>query len=308
MSDHVTPASVPTPLSEKAHPRTFRTNTYVYPVLSRRSAGISIGINLNPDKVCNFDCIYCQVDRNKAPQEYFVGLPRLLEELKMVLNGLAPGGPFWNEEEFKALAAGQRVVKDMAFSGDGEPTTFKNFSEVIQHCVQVKENLGFIDPKVVLITNATGLDRPDVRRGLEFMDAHGGEIWAKLDAGTPEYFALIDNTSFPLQKVLENILGCARERPVVIQSCFMRVKGAGPSESEIGAFVARLNELLAQGGRIKLVQVYTVARNPAQSIVSSLSDGEVDGIAGRVRAETGLPANAFYGHVSEGSGLDHPAN
>ena len=296
--------NTPAILSEQSHPRTFRTNTYVYPVLSRRSEGISIGINLNPDKVCNFDCIYCQVDRNKAPQEYFVGLPKLLEELTTVLTGLTPGGALWQESEFKSLSNEQRIVRDIAFSGDGEPTTFKNFSEVIRRCIDVKEHLGFINAKVVLITNATGFDRPDVQQGLAFMDVHRGEVWAKLDAGTPEYFALIDKTSFPFQKVLDNILACAITRPTIIQSCFMRVRGTGPSTEEINAFIGRLKYILENGGRIKLVQVYTVARNPALSIVSSLADMEVDALASRVNIETGIQTSAYYGHVEEGSGLD----
>ncbi|HLX61406.1 MAG TPA: radical SAM protein, partial [Planctomycetota bacterium] len=98
-------------------------------MLSRRSGGISIGINLNPDKVCNFDCIYCQVDRTKAPQERFVGLPQLLSELEALLTGLAPHGELWSEPEFVNLPADKRHLSDLAFSGDGEPTTFKNFFE-----------------------------------------------------------------------------------------------------------------------------------------------------------------------------------
>ncbi|MCH8853818.1 MAG: radical SAM protein, partial [Planctomycetes bacterium] len=45
------------------HSRNWKENRYVYPVISRRSHGLSIGVNLNPDKACNFDCVYCQVDR-----------------------------------------------------------------------------------------------------------------------------------------------------------------------------------------------------------------------------------------------------
>ncbi len=45
------------------HSRSWQSNRYVYPVISRRSKGLSIGVNLNPDKVCNFDCVYCCVDR-----------------------------------------------------------------------------------------------------------------------------------------------------------------------------------------------------------------------------------------------------
>jgi len=172
-------------LSERSHPRQFRQNTYVYPVLSRRSGGISVGINLNPDKACNFDCIYCQVDRTKAPQERFVGLPKLLAELDGILTGLAPGGELWSEPEFASLPDEKRHVADIAFSGDGEPTTFKNFFEVVEACVEVKERTRGNAAKVVVITNATGFDRPDVKRAFEFLDAHRGEIWAKLDAGTP---------------------------------------------------------------------------------------------------------------------------
>ena len=46
------------------HRREWREFDYAYPVLSRRSKGISLGVNLNPDKICNFDCVYCEVDRN----------------------------------------------------------------------------------------------------------------------------------------------------------------------------------------------------------------------------------------------------
>lgn len=293
------------PLSEKKHPREFRSNTYIYPVLSRRSGGISIGVNLNPDKVCNFDCIYCQVDRSKKPQEHFVGLPKLLNELEAILHGLRPAGELWSEPEFSSLPSDKRRVADMAFSGDGEPTTFKNFFEVVRTCVGLKERME--DPswhaKVVVISNATGFDRPDVKQAFEFLDQHRGEIWAKLDAGMPAYFKLIDATDFPFEKILSNITDCAHVRPVVIQSCFMRVRGAGPNDEEIGEFCKRLNEIVRAGGRIDRVQVYTVARDPALSIVSSLSDAEVDAIAARVSGETKLRAEAYYGEVPEGRGL-----
>ena len=295
----------PTPLSEKNHPREFRSNIYIYPVLSRRSGGVSIGINLNPDKACNFDCIYCQVDRSKKPQEFFVGLPKLLLELEAILRGLSAVGELWREPEFSALPSGKRHIADIAFSGDGEPTTFKNFFEVVRACVELKERVeapGSMS-KVVVISNATGFERPEVKLAFEFLDAHNGEIWAKLDAGPADYFKLIDATDFPFDKVLELIAACAKIRPTVIQSCFMRVRGAGPSAAEIEAFVGRLKNIVALGGKLARVQIYTVARDPALSIVSSLSDDEVKAIAAKVRAETGLPAECFFGQVPEGRGL-----
>lgn len=85
-----------------------------------------------------------------------------------------------------------------------------------------------------------------------------------------------------------------RDRPVRIQSLFMRVEGQPPSEEEIAAYVARLQEITAAGGAIKKVQVYTVARPPAEAFVTPLSPAEVDAISDQVHNATGLPTKAYY--------------
>jgi wyosine [tRNA(Phe)-imidazoG37] synthetase (radical SAM superfamily) len=289
-------------LSAAFHPRHYRTNRYVYPVLSRRAGGVSVGINLSPDKVCNFGCIYCQVDRVGPCAERFVELPRLLPELRAILSGLRPGGPLWRQPGFAGLAADQRRVADIAFSGDGEPTRYRNFCKVARAVAEIKDGMGFGDAKVVVITNASGLHRADVQAGLRVLDAHRGEVWAKLEAGTPAYFQRIARTDFPFDKVLANILHCARQRSIVIQSCFVRIRGRAPSAREIVAYVRRLRGLREAGARIHLVQVYTIARMPAYGIVSSLSNREVDAIAARAKSGAGLPARAFHGHVPAGHG------
>jgi hypothetical protein len=137
--------------------------------------------------------------------------------------------------------------------------------------------------------------RPHVERGLEILDANQGEIWAKLDAGTEEYYQLVDRTPIPFQQILDNITAAARVRPLVIQALFMRVHGQPPPQAEQVAFCDRLNEIVAAGGRIKLVQVYTVARPPTESFVAPLTDAEVDALTALVRQRTGLQAAAFYG-------------
>src|SRR5690606_39126110 len=136
---------------------------------------------------------------------------------------------------------------------------------------------------------------PAVRRGLELLDANNGEIWAKLDAGTDAYYHLIERTPIPFSRVPENITAAAKVRPRVIQSMFLRFGGEPPSQDEIVAYCDRLNEIIAAEGQIELVQVYTVARVPAESTVSALSNAEVDAIATKVRGRTGLRVEAFYG-------------
>jgi wyosine [tRNA(Phe)-imidazoG37] synthetase (radical SAM superfamily) len=276
------------------HDRAFRDNRFVYPVLSRRSAGISVGVNLNPDKVCNFDCIYCQVDRTRQSETRFVEIDALLVELEATLKAVA-AGDIYRWPEFAGLPQPLRRLNDMAFSGDGEPTTYRNFDEIMAACAALKDRLALDEVKMVLITNASMFHRPHVERGLAILDAHQGEIWAKLDAGTDAYYHLVERAPIPFRQILDNITAAARVRPLVVQALFMRIDGLGPSTEEIEAFCDRLVEITAAGGQLKLVQVYTVARPPAESSVSPLSAGEVDAIVERVRARTGLAAAPFYG-------------
>ena len=274
------------------HPREFEQNRFVYPVLSRRSRGISVGVNLNPDKVCNFDCIYCQVDRRSESETRFVEFDQLLAELDAMLTWTASGDIFLHPQ-FASVPEHLRRLNDMAFSGDGEPTTYRNFDVIMERAAERKRKLGLDAVKMVLITNATMFHRPAVERGLAILDQNQGEVWAKLDAGTEEYYRLIDRTSIPFQRVLDNMLLASKVRPIVIQSLFMQVNGSGPTVTEITAYVQRLKEILQAGGQVTRVQVYTVARPPAESFVSPLNPNDVEAIAERVAKETGLVAEAY---------------
>ena len=278
----------------KHHPRTYRENKFVYPVLSRRSQGISIGINLNPDKVCNFDCIYCQVDRTSLAQTNFVEIDQLLTELDGMFRYVA-GGELYLDEKFSGVPKPLRRLNDVAFSGDGEPTTYRNFDEIVGGVADLKCRHALDHVKMVLISNASMFHRPAVQRGLEILDAHNGEIWAKLETGTEEYYRLVERTKIPFRRILENITAAAMLRPLVIQSLFMRIDGQSPPETEIAAFCDRLNEIISAGGKLKLVQVYTVARTPAESFVEPLPDDEVDRIAATVSQRTGLTSEVCHG-------------
>ncbi len=284
---------MPLPLHTQ-HQRSFDNNRFVYPVLSRRSGGMSVGVNLNPDKVCNFDCIYCQVDRTSQSETDFVEIEPLLSELRDMLGWIASGKIF-DTPKFRSTPTELRRLNDIAFSGDGEPTTYKNFDAIIKACARVKHDAHRPDVKMVLITNASMFHRPHVARGLEILDDNQGEIWAKLDAGTEAYYRQIERTPIPFQQILDNIAQAAQVRPIVIQSLFMQVDGVGPSAEELEAYCRRLREITNSGGRLSLVQVYTVARRPAESTVSPLADVRVDAIAELIRQRTGLPAAVYYG-------------
>ncbi|MDP6442770.1 MAG: radical SAM protein [Pirellulaceae bacterium] len=276
------------------HERLFESNRFVYPVLSRRSGGISIGVNLNPDKICNFDCIYCQVNRRDQSETQFVETDLLLEELRSTSDAIVSGRLF-ESDKFASTPRELRRLNDIAFSGDGEPTTHRNFAELMELTAGVKRSLGLADVKMVLITNASMFHREHVQRGLDVLDKNQGEVWAKLDAGSDPYYQLVERTPIPFQQILDNIAAAAKTLPLVIQSLFMTIHGAGPSRDEQLAYCDRLVEIVEAGGLIQLVQVYTIARPPAESFVKPLSDEAVDDIVDLVRSRTGLPAAAFYG-------------
>ena len=280
--------------AHRQHSRRFEDFKYVYPVLSRRSHGISIGLNVNPDKACNFDCIYCQVDRTTESAVKKFDLTIAEEELREMLE-MVRSGEIAQHTPFNSVPRELIRLNDIALSGDAEPTTLPNFSETIQMIARVKPP----DAKIVLITDAGGLDRTDVKHGLEIMDTNNGEVWAKLDAGTEDYFKLINRTKIPFVRILKNISEAAKARPIVIQSLFLKIRDVGPSTDEITAYCQRLREI----GNIKLVQVYTVARKamtivdgvPTWQFVSALTNAEVDTITERVQKEAGVKAESFYG-------------
>jgi len=278
----------------KVHDRHWRSNLYVYPVISRRSGGVSIGVNLNPDKACNFDCVYCQVDRSVPPAVRRVDLAVLERELRALV-ARARDGTLFEEPPFDLLPPANRTIRDIAFSGDGEPTTCPVFAEAVGIAARVRRDFGLDSTKLVLITDAAYLARPRVREGLAVLDASHGEIWAKLDAGTQGYFEAVDRPNVSLQTVLDNILDAARTRPVVLQTLWMRLRDQPPPPSEIDAYCDRVNALVAAGGRLKALQLYTVARQPAESFVAPLADAELDAIAARVSARVAVPVEVYYG-------------
>jgi len=279
-------------LLHRDHSRQFEQNLYVYPVPARRSRGISVGINLNPDQVCNFDCVYCQVDRRTTSQVTDVDEEQLLQELEETLE-LVLSGRLYLDQRFASVPGPLRRLNDIAFSGDGEPTTYPGFASIVRDVAACKKRRRLDGVKLVLITNATMLHRPHVREALATLDASNGEIWAKLDAGTEAYYRTIDRTKIPLKRVLANILAAAQARPVVIQSLLLCLNGQGPSELEVEAYCRRLGEIVAAGGQIATVQLYTVARTPAVAEVGPLPNEELERLGEIIRRRVGITVDIY---------------
>lgn len=272
-------------------PRDFLGNQFVYAVVSQRAGGLTLGINLNPNKKCNFSCVYCEVKDDQSGKERQVDMAVLSKELQNVLT-LYQLNKFSELPGFANVPDELLKLKNVAFSGNGEPTLCPNFLAAVQEVVRIRKLPQLPSFKMVLITNGTGLNQPSVREGLRLF-AESDEVWIKLDAGSPEYMRRVNRTKVPLESVLANILALAKTRPVVIQSLFCSINGEGPSDDEIEYFVQRLAELKRDGARIDLVQIYSAMREPAQSGCGHLPLARLSQIVRRVRELAGLRAELY---------------
>ena len=280
--------AAPTPFGR---PPEFLGNRFVYAVLSQRAHGLSIGINLNPDKVCNFDCAYCEVNRSVSARATIVDLDVLATELENLLT-------LTHERRLREFPYFQNVpqelltLKGVALSGEGEPTLSPQFAEIVREVVHVRSRGKFPFFKMVLITNTSGLDLAEVRKGLQLLTSRD-EVWAKLDAGTQEYMNTVNRADVSLEKVLANILRVGRERPITIQSLFPLLDGQEPPPEEIELYVQHLLDLKNDGARISLVQVYSAHRPSHHPNCGHLPLRSLSRIVQRVREVTGIPAEVF---------------
>jgi wyosine [tRNA(Phe)-imidazoG37] synthetase (radical SAM superfamily) len=175
----------------------------------------------------------------------------------------------------------QRRINDIAFSGDGEPTTFPGFLEACRIAAATRAQWARPETKIVVLSNMTMAHRSAIQQAFALLDQHHGEICAKLETGTAEIYDAIDRSAVPFHIILDNILATGKIRPIVIQSLFMRLHNEPPTAGQFAAYLDRLDEVIAADCRIKLIQVYTVARKPAEPYVSALSSAELASLARR---------------------------
>jgi len=272
-------------------PRDFLDNRFVYAVVSARARGLSVGINMCPDKNCNFQCVYCEVHRNGEVPEDQLDVDVLAAELKKTLI-YVHAGRLRERPWYRTLPDELLQLRHVALSGDGEPTLSPRFAEALQAIVHVRALSGFPFFKLVLLTNATGLDQLHVQQGLKHF-TRSDEVWAKLDGGTQAYVNKVNRSSVPLEKILSNILLLGRQRPVVIQSLFPAINGEEPPLEEIEQYAHRLLELKKAGAQISLVQIYSATRPSPNSESGHLPLKVLSRIAQTVRQATGLTAEVF---------------
>jgi hypothetical protein len=203
-------------------------------------------------------------------------------------------GQIWEIYPFNTAAPELRRVHDISLAGDGEPTTCKQLPEVVELVGRLREEHGLQEIKLHILTNATMFHRPAVEAALDRWAELGGEVWAKLDAGTAPYFRLVDGTSIPFHRVLANIKSATKRWPTRLQCMFHTWEGAGPDNAEIQAWSDHIEGWLEAGGKILEVQVYSVARRPGDDRVGILPEKRLERIA-RAARDLEVPVTIYPG-------------
>ena len=277
------------------HDRDSAEMTYVYPVVSRRAGGVSVGVNLNPNNACNWACVYCQVPdlvRGTAPE---IDLAQLEAELRAMLDDILHGDFMQTR-----VPEGARRLNDIALSGNGEPTSAKAFPQVIELIGRVMADFDLVGPegnperktaKLVLITNGSLADRPRVQDGLRKMAALNGEVWFKFDSATAAGMRSINQTRISPDKQFERLAVAARLCPTWLQTCVFALDGAPPSDAEQAAYLAAAARIRQQAIPVQGVLLYGLARpsmQPQASRLSALPTEWLEAFAEKIRA-AGLP-------------------
>jgi wyosine [tRNA(Phe)-imidazoG37] synthetase (radical SAM superfamily) len=237
------------------HNRKFENFRFVYPVISRRAKGLSIGINCTPYGICSYSCVYCQVNKKDISAK-IPSVDEIIFELKEILS-------IYHKtklsEHFQLVEEKNRELKDIALSGDGEPTLYPHFAELCKHLKNISEI-----PKLVLITNAMQLEK---------IKDFNGEIWGKLDAGTDEWLYFINRPQKKINmELIENNLKFAVSKfPLRIQTMLCEAKGKNPSDAEIEAYAKIVQRIYQTSPKNLLsIQLYSVVRQTAENSVKPL--------------------------------------
>jgi hypothetical protein len=267
LSDNSTVPDAGKPLSTINHDRDSAALRYIYPVISRRAGGVSVGINLNPNNACNWRCIYCQVPDLKRGPAPTNDLSVLENELRDFLNELQHGDFMQSR-----VPEGVRRINDIALSGNGEPTSSAQFVGVIALIARVRREVALPETvKTVLITNGSLLYRGEVQQGLRDMAKINGEVWFKLDRASEAGMQLVNGTRTSMSKVRDNLIAAIACCPTWLQTCWFALDGEPPPRQDEDDYLEFVSKLLSDGHKPQGVLLYSLARPSMQAEAPRLS-------------------------------------
>ena len=243
----------------------------VYGPIHSRRFGHSLGINVLPvsRKVCSSNCVYCQYGWT-LPGNSTAPLKRAPELLKEIRQG------------FQHHVDAKTPVDCITLAGNGEPTLHPDLLELVTGITRLRDTY-FRGATVGILSDATQVMRPRVRQALELLelrcmkfDAADEATWKRINDpfGRIDFQAMLDGL-----KTLPN---------VVLQSMFIRGSVENINEAHLGHWIEKVGWLKPQA-----VQVYTIDRPTAADGIQKVSRQQLQRIADRLTASTGIPTEVF---------------
>lgn len=207
---------------------------------------MSLGINLTLPKTCSFDCIYCQLGKTSnltTVRSEYIKIKEIIDELREWLVSFKDGLP---------------ALDYITLSGSGEPTLNTKISDLISYLK------GFSPVKIAVITNASLLADPSVRREILNADL----IVPSLDAVTQESFVKVDrpHKDIKIEDIIDGLIMLRREFRGKIWLEVMLVKGVNDDIRHI----RKLKEIIDKINPDK-IQVNSPVRTASEGGVFSVS-------------------------------------
>ena len=276
-------------LSIHDHSRELSGLKYIYSVISRRAGGLSIGINLNVNNACNWQCIYCEIPNLTRGSPPPIELDVLENELRLFLHDIIHG-----DYMERNVAIEDRHLKDIAFSGNGEPTSAAEFPQVILIVKKILQEFDLLHKiKIRLITNGSLMHEASVLKSIKMLEKINGEVWFKVDAATEETIKTINQVNLKPNQILERLLNTANICPTFVQTCIFMINGKSPDDKDINAYVELINKAKKI---IKGVHLYGLARpslQPRARDLGRISEQVLKNIAKKL-IDLNIPTTVSY--------------
>lgn len=274
-------------LSTTNHDRNVFKDKYIYPVVSRRAGGLSLGINLNTNNACNWQCVYCEVPNLTRGKPEPINLSQLEKELIYWLDQIV------HQDFLKEHTETGTSLKDIAFSGNGEPTAAKEFGAAIKIVMKQTQNFQLKDKvSIRLITNGSYINLPETQNAWMQLSDHTREIWFKIDTVDSIETKIINQVNLSIKSVTSNLEAALKISPVTIQSCFLKIDGHLPSEQSINKYIDFIKPYAKE---LKGIHLYSLARPTKQNtslVIERLSESELSAIAGKIK-QLNIPVLSF---------------
>tara|TARA_B110000967_G_scaffold203817_1_gene245152 strand:+ start:602 stop:1441 length:840 start_codon:yes stop_codon:yes gene_type:complete len=268
------------------HDRNIFKGKYVYPVVSRRAGGLSLGINLNTNNACNWQCIYCEVPNLVRGKPVPIDLQELENELDYWLDQIV------NKSFLRQYTKSKTEFKDIAFSGNGEPTASKQFKDVISILIN-KINEYKLDKIIIrLITNGSYMANPATQKALSLLSNFNREVWFKIDQTNQEGVKIINQVNLSKSSVKKNLEASLKNNPTVVQTCLFKLNEELPSLQSLEDYIKFMEPYK---DKIKGIHLYSLARESEQTNehkLTRLTVSELKVIADKIKV-LNIPIQIF---------------